>query len=237
MTSVAGDPAGELHEWGSGPAAPGGPARTPCTPRGPRECWWADNRGADRSGHRERRSRGGDMLWSLSPGLGSRPGSRAEVPVWCEGTADPDLPVLCPGTDSALGICSTFFHFYFPSYPCRSRCRGRAGTWRWDLDAGGCWPAAWLRVGGPLTTLVLRWAPRMSPCFLPSFPDGQVKAQGTSEQDPFLPGTLLQAPTCAPLPMADLWGSGQPQTRSGVTGKAQGQTQQPHGHRRGSPTA
>lgn len=45
---------------------------------------------------------------------------------------------------------------------------------------------------------MLRWAPRMSPCLLPSFPDGQVTAQGTSKQDPFLPGTLLQAPTCAP---------------------------------------
>lgn len=103
--------------------------------------------GTDRSGHRQRRSRGGDMRWSPSPGLWSRPGSRAEVHVWCEGTADPDLPVRCPGIDSALRICSTFFHFYFPSYPCRSRCRGRAGTWRWDKlqqDAGGCW----LRVGG-----------------------------------------------------------------------------------------
>lgn len=32
------------------------------------------------------------MLWSLSPGLWSRPGSRAEVHVWCEGTADPAAP-------------------------------------------------------------------------------------------------------------------------------------------------
>ena len=95
--------------------------------------------------------------------------------VYGKGTAGPDLWVHCLAT----GLCSQdllpFLSFLlsFLSLQYKAQRPGRAavgGTSFGKMPAADGWqPGSW---GGPLTSQALSRAPRVAPCFLPSFPDG-----------------------------------------------------------------